>query len=89
MLWLPAPLYESLPLIYLASGWWCLGALRAPWAYWPGGLLILLGLLVAGLRVNARLGAAEGPADPREEAKLARDELDRSARSALSEWEER
>lgn len=89
MFWLPAPLYESLPLIYFASGWWCLDVLRTPWAYWPGGLLILLGLLVTGLRVNARLGVAQVPADPRAEAGAAQDKLDRLARSELSEWEER
>jgi len=51
--------------------------------------LILLDLLVTWLRVNAHLGAAEAPADPRAEARMAQDRLYRLARSELSEWEDR
>ena len=84
----PAPLYETPPPDLFCVGM-VVSVLRAPWAYWPAGLLILLDLLVTWLRVNAHLGAAEAPADPRAEARMVQDRLYRLARSELSEWEDR
>jgi hypothetical protein len=53
-MWIPGPIYEALPYLYIAVGLTAVLALEHPLAWFCGGVLAVVGTLIAAMRRSNR-----------------------------------